>query len=285
MADPRDYPIPEFMRDISKPLGYAAIAVVLFLTVLIASFPYADALSTMLAPYGLKIDYQDQRMSLPFGAALDNVRLSYAAMPGAPVIVQSRTVTLAPTLGALLLGRPGLRIRADLYDGMIRATISRSGELTDLSFSVNHVELARFQALSLFALSGSISGKGSIELDGAKVLDSSGQLHLSGKRLSVRFAPAMAPVELDAASGTLAMNHGLVAIEKLEGHGADLAITANGTIQLVQHLPESTVDLSFTLNPTPAGRRDMAMLLGLLPHPPNLRPYTLRGPLLLPSIS
>ncbi len=279
-------PGPESVRKIVKSLPYAAIALLVFLMFLIADFPYSDALSTFLAPAGLAVDYQGQHLSLPFGARLDNVRVRYARDPAGSPIVESRTVTLSPTIGSLLFGRPGLRLRADLYDGSIRATVSRSGRTTDLSFALNDVELADFRGLNL-GLGGRLTGDGSIELDGAgaQAIDGAGVLQLSGRRLSIRFSPALPPVQLDVASGRFRIDKRTLSIESLEGRGPDFSLSANGTIQLAQSLPESSVDLTIQFVPTASGARRYGPLLGLLPHPPDAHPYILRGPLLFPSIS
>ncbi len=272
-------------QEIRKPLLYTALAFVLFLMFLVAEFPYGDAISSLLAPSGLRLDYQDQHLNLPFGARLDEVRLRYAdGSASGSTLAESPNVTVSPTLGSLLLGRPGVRIVATLRDGWLRVTLSESGGVTNISFTASDVALASFAALSRFA-KGNLSGAGSIEIDDAKILAGKGVVKLSGKRLALRLGPALPSLELDDATASLKMDQGVVAIEKLEGHSRDFSVSASGTVQLAPSILQSIADLSLTLEPTPSGSRRFGALLKLLPHPPGSQPYTVHGPLMLPSIS
>ncbi|MFZ0888744.1 MAG: type II secretion system protein GspN [Candidatus Binataceae bacterium] len=268
-------------------IGYAVAAVAIFVIFLIGRFPYAEALSAVLAPSGLKLNYQAQRFSLPFGVELDDVRLSPAGAALGPPIVQSRQMTLAPTLSALLLGRVAVRVRAELYDGLVHATLTRVGDLLDVDFDLHDLELARWQGPDLMRLpvDGLLSGQGDVMLDRRDFLADSGHVEFSGKRLTMRFTSMMPPVRFDNLNGTLSIDRGLVKIEKLDGHGADMALTAQGAIHLARDLRESTVDLTFALEPTEQGRSRLALLLAILPHPPGPQPYTLRGPIRFPLIS
>jgi type II secretion system protein N len=263
---------------------YAAIASAVFLSFLIADFPYGDVLSAFLAPSGVAVEYKDQRLSLPFGARLEQVRIHYPDPSGAAAVIESPQMTLSPTIGALLLGRPGLRLHADLFDGSLRATVSRNGPTIDLTFTLDGLDLSGLQAARPYA-DGRVSGEGSIDLDPADALDGRGSIHFSGTRLTLRIMPGVAPLRFDRASGTLQMKSGIVELQSLEGHGEDLSIAAHGTIRLARSLKDCTVDLLVNLNPTPAGARRYAMLLGFLPHPPNSRAYVVHGPLTLPSVS
>ncbi len=268
-------------------IGYALAAVAVFAVFLVARFPYAQALSAALAPSGLKLNYQAQRFSLPFGVELDDVRLSPTGAAPGPSFAQSRQITLAPTLRALLLGRLAVRVRAELYDGLAHATLTRVGDLLDVDFDLHDLELARWQGPDLMRLpvDGLLSAQGALTLDPRDFLADRGHVELTGKRLTMRFTPMMPPVRFDNLVGTLSMDQGSVKIEKLEGHGADLVLNAQGEIHLARDLRETTVELTFTLKPTDQGKSRLALLIALLPHPPGPRPYRLRGPIRFPLIS
>jgi type II secretion system protein N len=266
-----------------RRICYTAAAVVVFLAILIANFPYSYTFSSILAPKGLKLDYQGQHWSFPFGATLDNVQLRHLDPAGGALIVDSRKVTLAPFFRSLFSGRPGVRIRAELYNGTILATVTRLGAQTNVIFDAKDLDLARLREQSPVNLGGSISGKGWMEVNGAP-LAGSGQLDLLGKALVLQLAPMFPALHLDRLTGAVRMNRGVVDIDRLEGQGAEMSLLAKGTIRLASTLPESTIDLSVTLNPTPEGSQRFASLLSFLPHPPDLGPYTVRGPLMLPLI-
>ncbi len=144
----------------SKRLLYTVFGFVLFLMFLVADFPYGDMVSSLLAPSGLRLDYQDQHLNLPFGARFDDVTLRYAeGSASGSMLVESSNVAVSPTLGSLLFGRPGLRMVANLRDGWLRVTLSTRGSATAASFTAHEVGLASFGTLSQFA-KGSLSGEG-----------------------------------------------------------------------------------------------------------------------------
>src|SRR5438445_11246083 len=55
--------------------GVGALCLFLFADFLIASFPYNDTFSRLLAPHQLKLAYQEQHLSLPIGVKLEGVNL------------------------------------------------------------------------------------------------------------------------------------------------------------------------------------------------------------------
>ena len=60
MKSSRFLKVLEFVRRHATRLSYAAIGVLVFFAILIANFPYADTLSNVLAPMGLRLTSRDQ---------------------------------------------------------------------------------------------------------------------------------------------------------------------------------------------------------------------------------
>jgi type II secretion system protein N len=276
-----------FLRGRRAIISYAILGALLFVAFLAASFPYGDTLTSILAPYKLKVVYQSQHMSAPIGAALINVRLISTADPSEQALVQSSEVRLAPTIGSLFFGRPGLNVRADLYGGTVSASIHRKGSMVDLTFAIRSVSLEDSDPLhELGALmSGHISGAGSAEISDAEITQDTGQLALSADDLSVNVMSGFPPIRLGVLTGNVRLVDGTLKISGVEGHGADVNLKADGTVELSQNVPDSPVDLRVFLDPTPEGRARLRLLLGFLPHPPGSAPYLVRGRLAAPSIS
>lgn len=268
-------------------IGYAILGALLFIAFLAASFPYGDTLTSILAPYKLKVVYQSQHMSAPIGAALINVQLISTADPSGQALVQSSEVRLAPTIGSLFFGRPGLNVRADLYGGTVSASIHRTGAMVDLSFAIRSVNLEDSDPLhELGALmSGHISGAGSAEISDGEIAQDTGQLALSADDLSVNVMSGFPPIRLGALTGNVRLVDGTLKISGVEGHGADVNLKADGTVELAQNVADSPVDLKVFLDPTPEGRARLRLFLGFLPHPPGSAPYLVHGRLAAPSIS
>lgn len=287
MFNDHRFAVGAFLRGRQAIIGYAILGALLFVAFLAASFPYGDTLTSILAPYKLKVVYQSQHMSAPIGAALINVRLISTADPSGQALVQSPEVRLAPTIGSLFFGRPGLNVRADLYGGTVSASIHRKGAMVDLSFAIRSVNLEDSDPLhELGALmSGHISGAGSAEISDGEIAQDTGQLALSADDLSVNVMSGFPPIRLGALTGNVRLVDGTLKISGVEGHGADVNLKADGTVELAQNVADSPVDLKVFLDPTPEGRARLRLFLGFLPHPPGSAPYLVHGRLAAPSIS
>ena len=287
MADLRQYLSVDYWREHWLMAAYVVWGVILFAAFTVGNFPYQDTLSAIVSPLGCKITYQNQRLSFPIGAVLENVRLVSTLEPAGGTVFQSADMTLAPALGSMLIGHPGLRINAEAYDGRVRATVWRTRDGIAVDFDARSLNLARYRLAAQFGarLSGTLSGAGSIALSEQALNASSGRLGLSGKGLTLKLGGGFAPITLADCNGTFKLERGKLKIERLDGKGPDLALHAQGEVMLAPDIADSVLQATLQLEPTPLGRTHLAILLGLLPRPPDSQPYRLRGPLLSPSIS
>lgn len=266
---------------------YGAFGLAVFLAFMAASFPYNDAISSLLAPYQMKLVYQSQRMSPPIGARLEDVRLLSTVGSSPQLILHSSGVTLAPALGSLLVGRPAIKLSADLYGGTFNATVYQHAGATDLSFVVSGLSLSESAPLRELGakLSGNISGAGSAQLNSPSLPDSSAHMTLDGRDVAVEIAEGAPPIRLGTISGTLSLESGTLTLHDVEARGGDLEVNAEGTIHFEPEVAESDVEMRLSLVPTSAGRQHFGLFLKLLPHPPEEGPYELSGPLMSPSFS
>lgn len=270
-----------------KIAAYAAFGVVLFMVFLVASFPYGQTLSSILAPFRLKVAYESQSLSLPVGARLYDAKLISLAVPDGETIVQSPDVRLAPTLGSLLFGRPALSIRAALYGGQVNATIHRHGRIVDVNFDLSTLNLADNAQLrdAGAVVDGVVSGQGVAQINGPAIPDNSGAFILLAKGLTIQIGPGFPPVRLGTVNGRFHLQDGTLRIEQLEAHGGDANLKLEGAIEVEPDVRESEIDARLYLSPTAEGRHRLGFLLGFLPHPPGAEPYHLGGRLMAPSIS
>jgi type II secretion system protein N len=269
---------------------YIAAGLILFVLFLIASFPYSATISTMLAPYHLRLTYQRQRISLPIGAELLNVSLEPAVAGQPNPLLKSPEVTLAPTLSALFLGSPGLRVTAYIYDGVAHFWIRRDRDSTTISFNLNAINPAHcapLQALGAI-VEGSISAAGRAHIVSPDLRDNSADLTLKGGNvvLTVVNGIGFPPVILGNVTGIASLAGGSMTIAHVHAEGGDADLDGAGTIWLGRTLADSTIEFHFTLAPTPAGRDHLGFFLNALPrHDDPSMPYTLSGPLLRARLS
>jgi type II secretion system protein N len=266
---------------------YGIFGLAVFVTYIAASFPYSDALSSILAPYQMKLVYDSQRLSPPVGARLEDVRLLSTVGPSPQLLLRSPGVTLAPALGSLLLGRPAIRVSADLYGGLVDVTVYQRAGATNLSFVLNGVSLAESAPLQQLGtkLSGSVSGAGSAELNGMLLSGDRGHMTLDGHDVVVEIVDGAPPIRLGTVSGMLSLEDGVLTMRDVEAHSGDLELRAEGTIRLDQEVAESYLEMRLSLVPTASGREHFGIFLKLLPHPPEEGPYQVSGPLMSPNIS
>jgi type II secretion system protein N len=261
---------------------YVVVGILLFIVFLTASFPYGQTVSSLLAPYHLKLTYNSQSINFPVGARLKNVELISLEGPNDGVVVKSPSVKLAPTIGSLFLGSPGLNINAALYGGSVHASVNRRSRITHVSFSLDQLNLAdNLQLINMGAVvNGILSGHGNAEINGPEIVDNSGDAILSAKHFSVQPEPGMLSIRFGSVFGKFTVAQGTIKIQQLQAHGGDAEIEVQGSIQLdADDLADSVVNATMYLNPTPEGRHHLGLLLNFLPHPPSSGPYRLHGPL------
>lgn len=266
----------DFARSHSVELSYAGAGLLLFFLFLIATFPYTDALSAVLAPMGLRFSSREQGFDFPFGLKMDGVALSDSQVGSRPVF-EGDQLLLRPAFLSMLLGSPGVHLKADAYGGWLAVTAHRRGDATSINFSLNGMHLERYRPPRplLVELVGVVSGDGNGYVSGHDLNVDRGVLHLSAADASFRFAGI--PLRIGAITATANLEGGKMNIQQLESQGGDVIVSGRGVIELEPNLPASTVAIRFQLQVTPAARTRLGFLLKFLPHPPNSAPYFLGG--------
>jgi len=275
-----------FWRTQRVQIVYALAGLLLFFAFIATWFPYPEALSNALAPMGYRISIGSQGYSFPFGAALHDVTITPAA-PGAAVLTSSRVV-VAPSFISFLRLHLGICVKADLFGGVIDTTARPNNGGIALNFGLDGVQIETLKLLAGYGLtaSGSLSGDGKAWLMQGGINGATGNADLKVADLKIAPPAPFPAVSLGQAEGTFTLADGCVKITSLKTQGADIALTASGTINLLSDSPnDSAIDIEFTMIPTTdaAGRR-LGPLFAGLPHPPGPQPYHLRGTLAAPAI-
>jgi type II secretion system protein N len=266
--------------------AYAIFAAILLLAFVLASFPYVDTISTVLAPMKLKLVVQDQGMNFPFGARLHGVHLYSTDAQPDRLLLASPEMSVAPGL-ASLLGQPSLNITASLCGGVVHANVTQRAQVAGIDFAINSVSLAQAELRNFLgaAMSGEVSGSGSALLAGPNIMTVTGRTMIKGRDITITIVNGLAPIRFGTVTGDLSLKNGVVNMRNIEAHGPDGSIEANGEVELAVDPAQSTIKMEVSLAPSADGREHFAMFLNMLPHPPGEGPYQIEGPLMAPTVS
>ncbi|SRR5579875_261245 len=268
-------------------LAYCVWGLVLFVIFTVAYFPFKQMFDAAFAPRGLSLSYEELRFAFPVGITLSQAKLTLPAY-SSTFELQSSETTLRPVLTSFLWARPTLAIESKLYRGSAQVFVSRQeARNIGLWFEVVNVDLAKLNQLSGAAgsVSGLVSSRGELVLDQAGTPAGPGHIDLEAKNVVIRLGTGIFSLSFTTLGGALALDPQKLVVQRLDARGPELALTVQGTIHLARNWALSTVDLACRLDPTPLGRERLGVLMRLLPHPPDNRPYVIRGPVLMPSIT
>jgi type II secretion system protein N len=278
--------------------GYGAVAAILFVAFLAASFPYADTISALAAPMRMKVVFQRQEMNFPIGARLQNVRL--LSMANERLLLQSPDVRLTPGLVWFCLGQPHLRIRAQIYGGVADATIYQSARAINVDFELQSLNLASMSPTAGqpevdeeddalprlgIALSGVVSASGSAQLTGPDISAGRANMVVFGRGVEAAIINGLPPLDLGVVSGKVTLEQGIATLQDIRANGSNGEVAVKGEIQLAPDIANSTMQLTVSLMPSAKARASSGFLLNMLPHAPSEGPYHVRGALTSPSVS
>jgi type II secretion system protein N len=282
---------------------YAMFAAIIFVAFVIASFPYADIISTIVAPLGMKVAFQRQAMNFPMSARLENVSL--LSIPDDQVLLQSQAVTVSPGIMWFLLGQPCLKIRAQLYGGVADAAIRQRARNMVLDFDLDSLKLASLSEMagmkqllahneeqedvappqSGVVLSGDISASGSAQLTSRDISAISATMILRSRDVEAVLVNGLPAVELGSVRGRIALQQGVASLQDLKVDGSEGSLQANGQVYLAPDIARSALRITLSLKPTVKAQGSFGIFLNMLPHPPSEGPYQLQGTLASPSLS
>ena len=284
--------------------GYGVFAALMFVAFVTASFPYADAISALVAPMRMKVVFQRQEMNFPVGARFENVRLLSTA--NEQLLLQSPDVIVAPRVGWLFLGRPRLRIRAQIYGGVLDATVHQNAQAVIVDFELESLNLADMilgaaepkvgaqtkeneegdapHQLSI-VLSGELSGSGSAQVTGPDIIAGRTSMILMGRHVKAAIVNGLPPLDLGVVRAEVLLEQGVATLQNVRAYGSDGGLEASGEIQFAPDIANSTVQLTISLTPTTKARTSFGLFLNMLPHAPSDGPYHVNGALTSPSVS
>ncbi len=118
-----------------------------------------------------------------------------------------------------------------------------------MNFDLDSLQLAQNAQLRTLGavVTGTLSGDGSAQINGPNLPDDNAAMRVSGDELAISIVDGFPAIHLGTVTGNLELERGAIKLDGFVGHGADLDLKADGTIQLGEALEDSTIDLTLYL--------------------------------------
>jgi type II secretion system protein N len=285
----------------SSLVKYGIFAATVFLVVVLATFPYMEVVAAFLAPMDLKISYERQAISFPFGTELYNVKLVSAS--DEQLLLESPEVTVSPAIGWLPFGQFGLKLRANVFGGLIDAAVRQRVQSTLVDFELVSLNLAKVSAeagIIMRALQGrnltptdpprgilmgTLSSRGWAQINGCDLAIANAKMTLTVRDLRAEVVQGMPPLEFDMVRAQVLVGGRIVTLRNVNARGPEGVLAANGEVYLAKSLGDSVTHLTLVLRPASGRTASFGWFLNLLPHAPGAGPYHVDGPIRFPTVS
>ncbi|MGH7865774.1 MAG: type II secretion system protein GspN [Candidatus Binataceae bacterium] len=260
-------------------LAYAACGVVVFLTALTATFPYAQTLNRMLNPAGLRLASAAQNWNPPFGARFSDVYVVARHGSGLPPLMQSRRVTVVPALVASLLGSRGVRVTADAYGGVVHLRARETGSSTGLEFDAHALRLDRYPLLNMYGgrVFGLVTATGRADLFAGDFDANTADVHAEITGFAVTVVHGMPAIGFGRIAATARLKDGVLTLAELNNSGGDVALSAEGTVSLAPKITDSELNIRFTIVAQPDAPPHIKLLESILPPTRGREPHVITG--------
>ena len=278
---------------IKKALGYALFLLVVGCFFLYIFFPtdslrqYVEASMGKISP-SLSLDVGRIRPALPFGIALEKVRLHHESEPRIPVFAGD-TVTLFPSLRTLMERKPIVRFSCNTYGGNLDGrVVFRSFGLTEPLESHVRITDILLQEYGFLTESlkrqctGVINGTVSYAFDKSDRLAGSGKADLSISDGAVPFNQPLFGLEIldfERLNARMELKERQLVFEEISFRGKQLEARGNGTMRLDEMLGRSRLNLSIRVSPMPAlweTAQDGFTVAQLFKQQPGSSPFNVR---------
>ncbi|GIW39543.1 MAG: hypothetical protein KatS3mg076_0120 [Candidatus Binatia bacterium] len=271
----------------ARPLAlYALYTLAVFVVAFVATFPGDLLVERILAaaenPH-VSLLAREKRFRWLSGIELGGVRLSRKPVrEGVPPILECASVVLRPDYFSLLRGNgPSFSLFSRLYGGDATVVATPEDGTVRATLEWSALDLARYRALRQWIPEGEIRG---LFAGKGQLLWPSGPEDGEQPRASFEMLVADAAIEGAKVAGfgvpdlhfrelrtRWTLDGPQLQIEEFAAQGEELSVQASGVVGLRRPASRSTLNLRVTLQPGRGKKDALALLLALLPRPPEAK--------------
>jgi len=246
--------VPGRLKTFGKVAGYGFLTLLLTLYFMFLTFPYETLKDRYLPKAEAKLPFtvsiREVEASPLLWIHLSGVNISPKGKAKNP-LVHVTTLKVRPALLDLLLGRPALRIKADLYDGFISGKVGRRKGETSLAFSWEDLRPEKHPYVAEVAkgakVKGSIEGELQLTVRGANWHGGKGTFSLGLEQGSVQNAQVygftLPPLEGITGKGLVNLDQRKATLESLNLKSDQLSVTLDGNMNVSTRLASSRLNL------------------------------------------
>jgi type II secretion system protein N len=267
--------------------GYVCYTIALFALFTYLKFPSQQARSlalTTLGRYGLEhVRIGAVQPLLPAGLTFRDVSLAHEVNGQAVEFIRFPELHLH--LGTLLpfVNPPRLRFAGELYGGNLLGTVQweENGRGPTVGIDAN---LQDFQpavhpmAARLVTLDGSLTGAMTLQIPGSRWHQGEGRLVLQGEAGGVSGIEVMGmrlpPLAYEQLTGELVLQPQSLIVRDFHIRGRDWQFHAQGQVNLTEHLPQSTLELTLRIRTSEALGQQLGMVGAMLKQRRDQRGFT-----------
>ena len=241
------------MKSVSKVTAYVVLTVVLTLYFMFLTFPYEFLKDRFLPQWEESLPYKvfiRQIQATPLlWVRLSGVKI-FQEQQGTTPFLDISQVGIRPSFLDLLIGKPALRINADLYDGSIRGKVGRKERDLDLDLSwkgVNPEKHPFFSKREGTQVQAGITGDLLLHLKGGNLYGSKGTLSLGLKDGSVKnlqvYGFTLPSLQGITGKGQVQLDQRKATLEDMSLESDEMSVSMEGNVDLSPRLTSSRLNL------------------------------------------
>ncbi len=232
---------------------YAAVffaALLLFAVLRVPSARLARVAVAWAENAGYTLDYDAVNSTLLPGFELEGVRIS-PPEPGSGPMLELDSLTVRTMLTPLFLGRAGVRVNADGYDGDAKVLVMTRGDTAWVRGEIVDVNLERFEGLQKklqVPLKGIVDASWDFEVYQEMVRNvGTGEISIDDLRLepgNLAGAFKIPGIDFGDVHGAVLLENGRLLFDRFAGDGQDVKMQVEGSVALSQPVAYSRLDLT-----------------------------------------
>jgi type II secretion system protein N len=284
---------------VAMAVGLAAFFLFVFSVALYIRFP-ADRLGPLVeqlvssALPGADLSIGATRIAFPPGITASGVNVSQMQKGGKRIeLARFDSVTITPSLIALVTGGERGSISAEGFNGDINVDLDRDDHSTTVSITIGQIDPGAsplWDQVVWGKLSGELSGEGEYSFAAEDSSKGDGQITATLTKASVTLAQAIAgdmpPVAIDQGNIAISIAKGTATLDTFTLTGPEIEVTLTGTVAINGRvIDNSRLNLTATVKLKGGLQKTVGPMMAMAkPAQNGLTTFTVRGTFHSPSV-